>query len=357
MTIKLDIRVNLAFTNRNWATGKTHIDSALQTLKKGLSALLDMIVAALKVIAKVASMLMDIVGQIIKKILKPILKPIEKAYNAWREHICLLLAEIAKLVRNSGLSREDRIDTDRKIESIASEFVCVTTAASFVIILSVLATAIAAIQIAISGFFGIVGGGVVINLIGELVFKTVIEGAIKSVLMYGASLTIGFILGEVIKPESTWGSFGENLFTTIGIFFITYYLQVFLAKYYKIPVPKNVKDADILGLKLALVGFFIGSIGAFLPLFLSNLNIQITYITQLFLNLLIATFGFIISFIGAFIAITNTGWSDSIPGIGGKIDEIIDAGLVGYALAKYYEADKQFKQELKKLLPLIPQTG
>ncbi|MCD6383176.1 MAG: hypothetical protein J7L88_01790, partial [Thermoplasmata archaeon] len=83
-----DVRVNVTDINGNWATGKTHIDSALQTLKKGLSALLDMIVAALKVIAKVASMLLDIVGKIIKKILKPILKPIEKAYNAWREHIC-----------------------------------------------------------------------------------------------------------------------------------------------------------------------------------------------------------------------------------------------------------------------------
>ena len=41
MTIKLDIRVNLAFTNRNWVTGKTHMDSALQTLKKGLMVLLE----------------------------------------------------------------------------------------------------------------------------------------------------------------------------------------------------------------------------------------------------------------------------------------------------------------------------
>ena len=71
-----DVRVNVTDINGNWATGKTHIDSALQTLKKGLSALLDMIVAALKVIAKVASMLIDIINKIIRKMLKPVMSPI-----------------------------------------------------------------------------------------------------------------------------------------------------------------------------------------------------------------------------------------------------------------------------------------
>ena len=40
-----DVRVNVTDINGNWATGKTHIDSALQTLKKGLSALLISIIA------------------------------------------------------------------------------------------------------------------------------------------------------------------------------------------------------------------------------------------------------------------------------------------------------------------------
>jgi len=43
--IKFDIKVNVTDINGNWATGKTHIDSALQTLKKGLSALLISIIA------------------------------------------------------------------------------------------------------------------------------------------------------------------------------------------------------------------------------------------------------------------------------------------------------------------------
>ncbi|RLF70723.1 MAG: hypothetical protein DRN40_03990 [Thermoplasmata archaeon] len=73
-----DVRVNVTDINGNWATGKTHIDSALQTLKKGLSALLDMIVAALKVIAKVASMLLDVIKKIIMNMLKPIIEPIKR---------------------------------------------------------------------------------------------------------------------------------------------------------------------------------------------------------------------------------------------------------------------------------------
>ena len=82
-----DVRVNVTDINGNWATGKTHIDSALQTLKKGLSALLDMIVAALKVIAKVASMLLDVVEKMIMRMLNPILEPIKKSINHWMDGI------------------------------------------------------------------------------------------------------------------------------------------------------------------------------------------------------------------------------------------------------------------------------
>ncbi|RLF68294.1 MAG: hypothetical protein DRN40_07775, partial [Thermoplasmata archaeon] len=73
-----DVRVNVTDINGNWATGKTHIDSALQTLKKGLSALLDMIVAALKVIAKLASMLIEVIKKMIKGIFRPVIDSIKK---------------------------------------------------------------------------------------------------------------------------------------------------------------------------------------------------------------------------------------------------------------------------------------
>jgi len=78
-----DVRVNVTDINGNWATGKTHIDSALQTLKKGLTVLLDMIVAALKVIAKVASMLMDVVKKIVEKIFNPVIELLKKCAESY----------------------------------------------------------------------------------------------------------------------------------------------------------------------------------------------------------------------------------------------------------------------------------
>jgi len=96
-----DIRVNVTDINGNWATGKTHIDSALQTLKKGLSALLDMIVVALKVIAKVASMLLEIMKHIVEKMLKPILEPIRKSFVSFVTDILVFLKDgLASYVEN-----------------------------------------------------------------------------------------------------------------------------------------------------------------------------------------------------------------------------------------------------------------
>ncbi|RLC76956.1 MAG: hypothetical protein DRI61_12395 [Chloroflexi bacterium] len=95
-----DVRVNVTDINGNWATGKTHIDSALQTLKKGLSALLDMIVAVLKVIAKVASMLINIIRKIIKQMLEPVLKPIKEFMGKIAENI---VNGVEALLRAFGL--------------------------------------------------------------------------------------------------------------------------------------------------------------------------------------------------------------------------------------------------------------
>jgi len=78
-----DVRVNVTDINGNWATGKTHIDSALQTLKKGLMALLEILKAVAKIIAKVASMLIDVVKNIIKSMLHPLLKSAQKMIKTY----------------------------------------------------------------------------------------------------------------------------------------------------------------------------------------------------------------------------------------------------------------------------------
>ena len=78
-----DVRVNVTDINGNWATGKTHIDSALQTLKKGLSALLEILKAVARIIAKVASMLLDTIKRIVLKMTTPIKHSIMKNIRNW----------------------------------------------------------------------------------------------------------------------------------------------------------------------------------------------------------------------------------------------------------------------------------
>ncbi len=59
-----DIRVNVTDINGNWATGKTHIDSALQTLKKGIYAVFKMIKEAFVALAKVITNLFDAIKEL-----------------------------------------------------------------------------------------------------------------------------------------------------------------------------------------------------------------------------------------------------------------------------------------------------
>ncbi|RLF69902.1 MAG: hypothetical protein DRN55_09150 [Thermoplasmata archaeon] len=338
-----DVRVNVTDINGNWATGKTHIDSALQTLKKGLSALLDMIVAALKVIAKVASMLLEMIRKIIVNMIKPVMKPIKSTYNTWKESIFNILTELVSLAVVDKDMRNEKLDINNKIEGLASNFVYATTASSFILLLNTLTIAITVIQMVVSGFLYATGSGAVIAIISGIALSGLVRSTVGTVLIAAGSFTLGFILGELIKPNNIIGALGEAFITTLGIYFITKCVQDYLAIRANVVREEEVtkRDPDIFGLKLALIGFFIGVLSASVTELISKiskiLNIEITYRQEFIIRAILTGASMVLSFLGALTAILGEGANDKIPGIGGKLDEFIDIGIVGYSFAKYGE--------------------
>jgi len=156
-----DVRVNVTDINGNWATGKTHIDSALQTLKKGLSALLDMIVAALKVIAKVASMLIEVIKKIVMGILNPVIEPIKEG--------------LYKYVSGVEYTFEITVEnpTAENIELLASKIF----GGSFVLSISLMILVLATISTIIMPFTGVIGTliDLVIDFVTPMIFNAIMK--------------------------------------------------------------------------------------------------------------------------------------------------------------------------------------
>jgi len=105
-----DVRVNVTDINGNWATGKTHIDSALQTLKKGLMALLEIFKAVARVIAKVASMLINVIEKIVKNVFGPIIKSVKKAMKEFVEKVYNNLYELYTLYSQRLKERKEHVN-------------------------------------------------------------------------------------------------------------------------------------------------------------------------------------------------------------------------------------------------------
>jgi len=336
-----DIRVNVTDINGNWATGKTHIDSALQTLKKGLSALLDMIVAALKVIAKVASMLMEVIKKIIMRIIKPILSPIRTIYNDWKDDIISILVNV--VILGEKYTRSGESDT-KELQNSVDNLLSIITIGTFAILIGVLVTAISTIQLIVSAILMSTGGGTIASLIGDIVLSGMVKLTSNIIMDMVFSSIVGFILGYVIRPESIFTGVAEAFGTTIGIFYITYFIQKAAAR--KTigldEIPQSPKDTDSVSLKLALLGFFIGSISVTILSILKLFGIFLTDLGIKIINIFFAVIGAILCGIGAYISISRPGWSDKIPGVIGKLDEILSVGLLFYAigrLVQYIERD------------------
>ncbi|MEX2690277.1 MAG: hypothetical protein Q6351_008155 [Candidatus Njordarchaeum guaymaensis] len=185
MTIKCGVRVNLAFTNRNWVTGKTHIDSALQTLKKGLSALLEIFKAVARIIAKVVSMLLEVIKKIILKMLEPILKPLKDA----KESLFKEIFEFLSIEQTIDSSRENG-DNDGLINiipifSIIQNSRCIN-------ILSIISMGIWTVLLVAIGLLTVTTPGV--NGIGAIIKNT-----LSRALEVDPNLYVGVILPSVVS--------------------------------------------------------------------------------------------------------------------------------------------------------------
>jgi len=212
-----DVKVNVTDINGNWATGKTHIDSALQTLKKGLSALLDMIVAALKVIAKVASMLLEVIKKIVMRMLEPVLQPIKKGIKEYVRGIGAVISD--------GFSKY--IEYDNRQDSHISEpndlsgkILYAVVSGNVFLSIALLGLALKAINYIITGLT--FGSSMAVGGVGTIIKRVVITLFVTGTILYlGLTGTISELLAKTIgtaidENSEFWGSgFGLTIISII----------------------------------------------------------------------------------------------------------------------------------------------
>ncbi len=244
-----DIRVNVTDINGNWATGKTHIDSALQTLKKGLSALLEILKAVARIIAKVASMLLEVIKKIISKMLNPIFEPIKNAVYDWqialKGQISLYLSHsIENSSKNSRRSIWDDLKEENwKAQIFGTLYIMLFTMTVILQAINVLVTALGAP----SGLAAL-----------EWYIQNAITTALIPMFVTAGTLTIIFSIIENDVDETT-----ENLLTYLDNKYvrITALISSFLsmlAEVIKAFVGKSTSGLkSAFGFTLALLGFFI----------------------------------------------------------------------------------------------------
>ncbi|MCD6110477.1 MAG: hypothetical protein J7K08_02225 [Thermoplasmata archaeon] len=286
-----DVRVNVTDINGNWATGKTHIDSALQTLKKGLSALLDMIVAALKVIAKVASMLLEMMRNIIVNMLKPVLTPIEKRIETWLLNIKITISSIFQTTPSSALMDIGTDDIQRSRQYLRGSFVekasqlfALLFGLTFYALL-ILTTILQVISMIFSGLLIIVK--VALEEFKDLIIKNIMKifapllllnigtgfSTVISSFLAGNERSIIIIIGSSLE-NSGWSAIASVL-SIIG--FINALFDLILAYVYK---TKLLRSA--VGFVLAMLGLVItfgvgGLIGDLVGLSISGLGLVLVY--------------------------------------------------------------------------------
>jgi len=290
-----DVRVNVTDINGNWATGKTHIDSALQTLKKGLSALLDMIVAALKVIAKVASMLLDVIKKIVKNMFKPIIEAIKKSYREW----CIGIYHV--IDRLIVIGDTDDIDVKLLLNTMF--------AGSIIILINLLAIGIIyVLEPLVLVLQTVTGVGAVADSVLSTIGVAIAKNFLKKLLVNIAISTILVMFGEVLSAIIPHDDPVMSVTTAVGTLLISI-IAIALQKYI---THSSLSFGDRLGLFLVFLGYFL-SLG--------------TAIWEKYKHIM-SVIAAGIAGLGLAIALC----SPDMPGLIGFLDEGIDSILFGFAL-------------------------
>jgi len=255
-----DVRVNVTDINGNWATGKTHIDSALQTLKKGLSALLDMIVAALKVIAKVASMLLDVIKKIVMRMLKPVLEPIKKMIKNIITKVAYHLSVNSYLMSMFAEDASRSSDDDSK-KLLVTITALLTMVFAFSLRLTVIFRILEAIEIGTKPFTAAVS-----NLASILVDYS--KPIILSVILGGLISGTVPLIKEIIdgkKPKDSLSNFLSNVGLTTSAISAAKELYEAVKELRKGGPESKKLGFKLLGLSVAVFGAIITVFSILLP--------------------------------------------------------------------------------------------
>jgi len=313
-----DVRVNVTDINGNWATGKTHIDSALQTLKKGLSALLDMIVAALKVIAKVASMLLDVIKKIIRNMMKPIIEPIRKSILKFISQLDCQMTIIQQYIQTHDNNRNNA-SQNAELPSLYSVLVFTLLGASFPLALMGLVQVLIIIQNIITAFSYMSGPAAVgISRVITSRLNEVIKIGISNIMNNFMEIYKGFMGGLLIGFVADWLKSNYDLPYSVIVFLSMF--ELFFTKAY----------TNSISLKKAMFKFYKDSIG----LFLSLLGIVITLYINYFSSknkLYMLTISIILNLIGFGIALFTEDGGDKYWTLS-YLEEGVCAGLLALSL-------------------------
>ena len=243
-----DVKVNVTDINGNWATGKTHIDSALATLKKGIYAVLKIIKDTLRVIAKVASMLYDIIKEKIKALFIGLVETIKSIARGLMRAFRDMLVEVAEWIRDGG-PRELLKDVVSGVLTFLG--MVFKVALMFMGVALAITAAIIAYKVASLGIGAFISSILYQTVLKEILFKMILVGAaiemfdtIKDLFEKGEEPESG--LDKIIGFVGLSGAAVEAIYSIGGTFIDFAEKKIGIIGYY-------------FGIVLAFTGFLAGA--------------------------------------------------------------------------------------------------
>jgi len=181
-----------------------------------------MIVAALKVIAKVASMLLEAIKRIISTMLKPIMNPIKRSIRNYILGLDDYLTKLRESISNTILSRENN-SYENELPSFYSTLTLFILGTSFPILLLGLLKMLIVLQNFITGISFVTGPAAtgILRVIANKL-NQIISTGIGEIINYFETVYKGFVIGLMIKWIADWIQVNIDIPVAIGTFLISF---------------------------------------------------------------------------------------------------------------------------------------
>jgi len=270
------------------------ISGVISVIVDGAQALWQMLSGGLQkiweAVAKAVSMIVEWVKEQINKILEPLIAPVKAAIESFGQAFNQILTESTSI--------------DALLFGLSGLIFGHSPPHVLMLYLQALVCGLFAIEVAFLAITTVLGGGVIVNLITEAVFRGILQqlvfcAAVEIISLFVADLLplILDITNPVWYNVTSWGLTVLDVVLAVGMFIYAF-------------IKNKIRSyaADIFGLFLSFVGLFL-AVSGYASTFLG------------------ASIAAIISGIGLMIAI----YGEDIQGVWGKVDEVVDALNFGFA--------------------------